>query len=487
MKAVVTQIKHIEERVRGDDEANEPVSVEERQSAIEQPTQMFGALNTVSKGTIPSGTYVALPESACPSCMGPMIDGMFTCMNCGYVVFSSKRNERCLKFYRQRAEFLSKVSRDANMRISADSLLDFWQGADLDSRTSVTWEGEQLRKGRQRLNRSMKLGFFNIVHRYQLDNTFASSLANVNRDLSDCVLWDTYSVLRLAGVERTAGQRTLGTGPMERINKNERPHVAKTCFITVPYRLLHEEFQDRHGSEWMVFWHQKLFTLTDFVRAVGQAHFDDVTILTFSQENQGLIDFHLRGLDENERYNHLRRRFDVDLDIAARQHYMAENNSRRSRKQDAVLERIETERENLDFPIPPEATIGYSGYQPRPTQSTRIRLTPKEPSGPPPGRLLRPPEPEIPPAAAAPYPPDVRDRPARAEAVPVDTRPTFQLRTNGHWYYSRNLAEWVWYQTGDQNEQDPYSPNFIPSDDTLNSWMGQGWIDWTCRFGYRSY
>ena len=487
VKTVVTQIKHIEERVRGDDEANEPVSVEERQSAIEQPTQMFGALNAVSKGTIPSGTYVALPESACPNCVGPMIDGMFTCMNCGYVVFSSKRSERCLKFYRQRAELLSKVSRDAKIRISADSLLDYWQGADLDSRISATWESEQLRKGRQRLNRAMKLGFFNVVHRYQLDNTFASSLANVNRDLSDCVLWDTYSVLRLAGVERSAGQRTLGTGPMERINKNERAHVAKICFITVPYRLLHEEFQDRHGSEWMVFWHQKLFTLTDFVRAVGQAHFDDVMVLTFSQENQGLIEFHLRGLDEYERYNHLKARFDEDLDIAARQHYMAENNSRRSRKQDATLERIETERENLDFPIPPEATIGYRGYQPRPTQSTRIRLIPKQPPGPPPGRLLPPPEPDVPPAAAAPYPPDVRDRPARAEAAPIETRPTFQLRTNGYWYWSRNLAEWVWYQTGDRNEQNPYSANFIPSDDTLNDWMGRGWIDWTCRFGYRSY
>jgi len=180
-----------------------------------------------------------------------MIDGMFTCMNCGYVVFSSKRNERCLKFYQQRAELLSKVSRDANVRISADSLLDYWQGADLDSRASVTWEGEQLRKGRQRLHRAMKLGFFNVVHRYQLDNTFASSLANVNRDLSDCVLWDTFSVLRLAGVERSAGQRTLGTGPLERIDKRERAHVAKVCFITVPYRLLHDEFKDRHGSEWM--------------------------------------------------------------------------------------------------------------------------------------------------------------------------------------------------------------------------------------------
>ena len=487
VKTVVTQIKHIEERVRGDDEANEPVSVEERQSAIEQPTQMFGTASAASKGTIPSGTNVALPESACPNCIGPMIDGMFTCMNCGYVVFSSKRSERCLKFYRQRAELLSKVSRDANVRISADSLLDYWQGADLDSRTSATWESEQLRKGRQRLNRAMKLGFFNVVHRYQLDNTFASSLANVNRDLSDCVLWDTYSVLRLAGVEPSAGQRTLGTGPMERINKNERAHVAKICFITVPYRLLHEEFKDRHGSEWMVFWHQKLFTLTDFVRAVCQAHFDDITVLTFSQENQGLIEFHLRGLDEYERYNHLKARFDEDLDIAARQHYMAENNSRRSRKQDATLERIETEREDVNFPIPPEASIDYRGYQPRPTQSSRIRLIPKQPPGPPPGWLLPPPEPDVPPAAAPAYPPDVRDRPARAEAAPVSSRPTFQLRTNGYWYWSRNLGDWVWYQTGNRNEQNPYSPDFIPSDDTLNDWMGRGWIDWTCRFGYRSY
>eukprot|EP00434_Breviolum_minutum_P016525 symbB.v1.2.014565.t2/scaffold1068.1/size140200/6 len=347
VKTVVTQIKRIEERVRGDDEANEPVSVEERRSAIEQPTQMFGTASAASKGTIPSGTYVALPESACPNCIGPMIDGMFTCMNC---------------------------------------------------------------------------------------------------------------------------QRTLGTGPMERINKNERAHVAKICFITVPY-LLHDEFKDRHGSEWMVFWHQKLFTLTDFVVAVCQAHFDDVMVLTFSQENQGLIEFHLKGLDEQERYNHLKTRFDEDLDIAARQHYMAENNSRRSRKQDATLERIETEREDVNFPIPAEASIDYRGYQPRPTQ---FRLVPKQPPGPPPGRLLPPPEPDVPPAAAPAYPPDVRDRPARAEAAPVSSRPTFQLRTNGYWYWSRNLADWVWYQTGNRNEHNPYSPDFIPSDDTLNDWMGRG-------------
>ena len=72
----------------------------------------------------------------------------------------------------------------------------------------------------------------------------------------------------------------------------------RSASLRFPYRLLHDEFKDRRGSEWMVFWRQKLFTLTDFVKAVCQAHFDDVMVLTFSQENQGLIEFHLKGLDE---------------------------------------------------------------------------------------------------------------------------------------------------------------------------------------------
>ena len=79
VKTGTTQVKHIEERVRGDHETNEPVSAEDRQRSNEQPTQMPSGHSTVaSKGTIPSGTYVALPESACPNCLGSMIDGMFT-------------------------------------------------------------------------------------------------------------------------------------------------------------------------------------------------------------------------------------------------------------------------------------------------------------------------------------------------------------------------------------------------------------------------
>ena len=63
---------------------------------------------------------------------------------------------------------------------------------------------------------------------------YAASLANVNKDLKDCALMDTLAVLRLPGVERTAGQRAVGTGPMERINKHDRVHVAKLAILQSP-------------------------------------------------------------------------------------------------------------------------------------------------------------------------------------------------------------------------------------------------------------
>ena len=47
-----------------------------------------------------------------------------------------------------------------------------------------------------------------------------------------------------------------------------------------------------------------------------------------------------------------------------------------------TLERIETEREDEQFPIPAEASIDYRGYQPRPILSLQgIRLVPKQPPG----------------------------------------------------------------------------------------------------------
>ena len=95
-------------------------------------------------------------------------------------------------------------------------------------------------------------------------------------------------------VERTSGQRAIGTGPMDRVHKHDRVHVAKVCFITAPSRLLHDEFRDPYGGNWLIFWHQKLFTLTRFVQALRQADFDMVTMLTFSSDSQGLADFQLK-------------------------------------------------------------------------------------------------------------------------------------------------------------------------------------------------
>ena len=154
-RAGTTEIRHIQERMPADEPA---------------AAKADAAQAAESKGTIPSGTYVALPESPCPRCQRCLIDGMFSCMCCGsiLVLFSSKWSERSLRVYQQRADFLSRVSNEANVRINADSLLSHWRGDDMDDRAFQTWESEQFRKERQRLNRSMKMGLYN--HRYRRDN-----------------------------------------------------------------------------------------------------------------------------------------------------------------------------------------------------------------------------------------------------------------------------------------------------------------------------
>ena len=308
-----TQIRHIQERMPAD-ETQTPAAIEHREEAAAKPTAHADAAQAAeSKGTIPSGTYVALLESRCPLCQHCLIDGMFSCMRCGSILLSSKRSERSLRVYQQRADCLSRVSSEANVRINADSLLSHWRGDDMDDRAFRTWESEQLRKGRQRLNRSMKMGFYNMLHRYRRDNVFATSLASINRDVTDCILYDTYAVLRLAGVERSAGQRAIDTGPMDKINKHDRFHVAKSCFVTVPSRLLHDEFRDPLGGSSMVFWHQKLFKLTRFVQALRRAKFDVITMLTYSSYDQGIADFQLEGLDDRQRRDLFLNSFDEDL------------------------------------------------------------------------------------------------------------------------------------------------------------------------------
>ena len=473
------QVKHFNERPPADDEADEPITDVARQNLITAPSTLAAEVEQVkSYGTIPTGTYVSLPETQCRRCSNNIIEGMFTCMCCGLVITSSKRSERTMRIYQKRAEILMELSERSMVRINADNFLHYWTGQDVTDRAFVTWEADQIRRARQRLVRAMRLGFFNVVHRYRRDNVYAASLANINKDLKDCVLLDTLAVLRLPGVERTAGQRAIGTGPMERINKRDRAHIAKVCYLTVTQRLLHDEYKDPNGGDWFVFWHQKLFTLTKFVQAIRQAGVEEITIMTFGSYDQGFVDFRLRGLDDGERRAMLQEDFDRSQQVAATQHYHADASSRQNRKPDPIMEDIERKREDESLTPPEEALSRFAGYDIRPSK----RLTPKEPAGSPPMHLRRPAEPA--------QPPDVRDpphagRPASAAARPP--QPDFELRTAGRWRWNRQFDDWVWEQQFNPMETDPYSPYYRPSDDILNNWMSNGWIDWTARFGFRNF
>ena len=98
----------------------------------------------------------------------------------------------------------------------------------------------------------------------------------------------------------------------------------------------------------MVFWHQKLFTLTRFAQALRQTKFV-ITMLTYSSYDQGIADFQLEGFEDRQRRDLFLNSFDEDLQVAAKPHYEPELNSRRTRKPDAVLERIEQQREDESY------------------------------------------------------------------------------------------------------------------------------------------
>ena len=127
-----------------------------RQNTINAPSTMAEEIEQVkSYGAIPTGTYVALPERPCPRCTNNLIEGMFTCMCCGYVITSSKRSERTMRIYQKRAEVLLELSERSRVRINADNFLHYWTGEDVADRAFVTWEADQIRRARQRLTRAM--------------------------------------------------------------------------------------------------------------------------------------------------------------------------------------------------------------------------------------------------------------------------------------------------------------------------------------------
>ena len=483
------QVRHVSERPPADDELEVPMSQQARNAYINAPSELAKEIEQVKTyGTIPTGTYVALAEMPCPRCSYNMIEGMFSCIGCGYIIISSKRSERTMRIYQRRAEVLQELSERSQVKINTDNILEHWQGTDIQDRHFVTWEADQLRRARQRLTRCLKMGFFNIVHRYRRDNVYAASLANINKDVRDCILLDTMAVLRLPGVERTSGQRAYGTGPMERVHKSDRAHIAKLCYVTATPRLMHDDYKDPNGGDWMAFWHQKLFTLTKFVQALRQAGAENVTVITFASADQGFEDFQLKGLDDEERRAMFKERFDENVRIAATQHYTSETHSKQQRKPDAILERTEMKREDESL-VPPKEAFSFEGYEIRPTK----KLVPKEPTGPPPKHLQRPPEPALPPDVRDPpvrAPPVEPPRPARAVAdrPPDYSRyPDFEPRTAGHWRWDRRYGDWIWEQHFNALETDPYSPYYRPSDDMMNQWMGNGWIDYTVRFGFRSF
>lgn len=136
---------------------------------------------------------------------------------------------------------------------------------------------------------------------------------------------------------------------------------------------------------------------------------------------------------------------------------------------------MEAGREDQEYPIPDAASVdAFGGCDVRRTKFAKTRLVPKEPSEPPPdgeGRLNQ----NLRLMSGIAQLERPRQKCLSSNLVPMALG------------WSNRMHDWVWRQTADPYEINPYSRDYIPSDNDLHEWMGNRWFDWTGRFGFRSF
>ena len=120
-------------------------------------------------------------------------------------------------------------------------------------------------------------------------------------------------------------------------------------------RSVHRKRSDPNGGDRFLFWQRRRLTLTQFVQAIRSAEREQITMLTYDQDYQGIRTFQLKGLDDEQRKEMFTEAFDANLSIAAAPHCQVEEEPRCKRQSDDVLELMEQKRESEAFEPPLEA------------------------------------------------------------------------------------------------------------------------------------
>ena len=463
--------------------------------------QVFNAAGNSADPRYPvmSGYFVQVRTYPCPRCQFELVDGMLSCGQCSYIIQQQRASNRDSVIRNKRAEFLSDLAAKRGLAVTDQNLLDSYQGHDIVQRGTQSPVAQIIRRAKDRRGHANRQGFWNVLHRFKTDNTYAAILTATGRTEQDVAEIDLAATLHLPHRARTSSQRVVGQGPFSRMSHKERLNLAQLAFCDEGVTRIDPVFAEKMGYyPWMVFWHQKMLFVRQFVIAMQKAGLVEVSVVTFSNQNDGVKVFETdKSVDVvvDEMYDMFaegRRAAEQQLEHSRTQSANAPGRNsewRQIRERDPPIEAFlstaapagdpnsllrandmirtpAVQDEIIPVPrTPPKAAPRVSPQEIQPTMPVVRKTPPKSPptpnppSTPPPWRSYRPTN-EMPRAWIEPPP----------------------LNQYGRWQWDYKNG-WVWRPYYDHNVTNIYSPVYYPSDEEIWEWMERGWNDFTMRHG----
>ncbi len=164
-----------------------------------------------------------------------------------------------------------------------------YHGGDLVKRGTSSPVAQIIRRAKDQRDNANRAGFWNVLQRYKTDNVYAAILMQTGRSEQDIADIDHAATLHLPHRSRTSSQRAVGQGPFSDVSHKERLNLAQLAFCDEDITRIDPKYAEKMGYyPWMVFWHQKMMFIRQFVIAVQRAGLLEISVVTFSNENHGV-------------------------------------------------------------------------------------------------------------------------------------------------------------------------------------------------------
>ena len=217
-----------DEAFQTDAEGNRATNPEEEQTnedtAASRPGQPAADTSVVRFKTFAMPVHY----TDCSLCGEDMMQGQLKCQRCGR---SSKENNdvQLFRAAKRRTQMLEEVSHRVGKTVDQLLINDFKGYADVAKRGATSFEAKQIEASKNYDSRARKLGYDNVVDRFDKDATFALRMVEQGHNRDSLYQMSIYRFCVLPEFPRSYDQRLLGVGP--RYGKRGLQYV-RTVYVT---------------------------------------------------------------------------------------------------------------------------------------------------------------------------------------------------------------------------------------------------------------